>query len=210
MDKTFWLQRWENNTIAFHKSEVHPLLLKHFDALSLAEGSRVFVPLSGKTLDIAWLLGNGYRVVGAELIEIAIEQLFAELEIAPKISELGQVKRYSAENIDIFVGNVLDVSGEMLGPVDAVYDRAALVALPKEMRDLYTAHLVNITNQAPQLLITFEYDQRLMDGPPFSISSQEIEEHYGDLYQCTLLESSDLPGGLKGKCAAKESVWRLK
>lgn len=92
MDTSFWLERWESNRIAFHKSEANPLLVKYFQELDLAKGSCVFVPLCGKTLDIAWLLAKGYRVAGAELIEIAIEQLFAELGVEPKISEAGEVR----------------------------------------------------------------------------------------------------------------------
>ena len=210
MDTSFWLQRWETNNIGFHKSEVNPILVQYLKKLSLEEGSRVFVPLCGKTRDIAWLLSNGYRVAGAELIEMAVEQLFDELGVAPQISEAGAVKHYSAQNIDIFVGNIFDVSGDRLGPVDAVYDRAALVALPEEMRHRYTAHLMEITSKASQLLISYEYDQTLMAGPPFSISNEEVNQHYKESYDITLVKSSNLPGGLKGKCAAQESVWLLK
>ena len=210
MDTDFWLQRWQENNIAFHRSEANPLLVTHFKALGLAKGSRVFVPLCGKTKDIAWLLSNGYRVAGAELIEMAIEQLFMELGIAPKISDVGKVKHYSAIDIDIFVGNIFELSGQILGPVDSVYDRAALVALPTEMRDRYTAHLTEITHGASQLLICYEYDQTLMAGPPFSISRDEVSQHYSDSYALTLLTSKDVPGGLKGKCAATEYVWLLK
>ena len=209
MDASFWLQKWKKNDIGFHKSEANPILVKYFKELSLVKGSRVFLPLCGKTLDIPWLLSNGYRIAGAELIEIAIEQLFIELGVEPKISGAGELKHYSAINIDIFVGDIFDVSSHMLGPVNAIYDRAALVALPEAMRNRYTAHLTEITVKAPQLLVSYEYDQNLMDGPPFSISNEEVNQHYGDNYNLTLLASTDVPGGLKGKCAAKENVWLL-
>lgn len=149
MDANFWLQKWEKNEIAFHNSEANPTLVKYFKELSLAQGSRVFVPLCGKTLDIAWLLANGYRVAGVELVEIAIKQLFAELGLTPKIIETGPIKHYSATDIDIFVGDILNVSNKILGTVDAIYDRAALVALPTKIRQDYTAHLLDITNNAP-------------------------------------------------------------
>lgn len=152
---------------------------------------------------------NGFRVAGAELIETAIKQLFAELGVEPKISVVGDVKHYSAKNIDIFVGDIFAVSSKTLGLVDAIYDRAALVALPKEMRHRYTAHLMEMTNKAPQLLIAFEYDQNVMDGPPFSISNEEVNQHYRDSYGLTLIASTDVPGGLRGKCAAIENVWLL-
>lgn len=209
MDRTFWLQKWQTNNIAFHRRKANPLLVKYFKELSLEQGSRVFVPLCGKTLDIAWLLAKGYRVAGAELIEIAIEQLFTELSLEPTISEAGEVKHYSATNIDIFVGDIFDLSKERLGLVDAIYDRAALVALPADMRNRYTTHLVEISNNASQLLVSYEYDQTLMAGPPFSVSDQEVNQHYGENYDLALIQSADVPGGLKGRCAAKENVWSL-
>jgi thiopurine S-methyltransferase len=209
MDASFWHQRWEKNDVAFHESEANPLLVKYFKELSFVKGSRVFLPLCGKTLDILWLLSNGYRVAGAELSKIAIEQLFMELGVEPKILGVGGVDHYSAQNIDIFVGDIFHLSSKMLGLVDAIYDRAALVALPKEMRNRYTAHLMEITNKAPQLLICYEYDQSLMEGPPFSISNEEVNQHYRDSYDLTLIASANVPGGLKGKCAAKENVWLL-
>jgi len=210
MDADFWKARWEKGEIAFHEREANPFLVKYFKELSLAKGSRVFVPLCGKTLDITWLLSHGYRVAGAELSEIAVKELFAGLGVAPKISEIGRVSRYRAQNIDIFLGDLFDVTREMLGPVDAIYDRAALVALPKEMRDRYTEHLVQISDNAPQLVIAYEYDQSMVNGPPFSVSQDEVRRHYTDSYDLTLLGSSDVPGGLKGKCPAKEHVWLLK
>ena len=209
MTTDFWLQRWKNNDIGFHNSEAHPLLVRYFFALSLAAGSRVFLPLCGKTRDIGWLLANGYRVAGAELSEMAVEQLFADLGVTPEVSKTGKLLLFQAPNIDIFVGDLFQLSDEMLGPVDAIYDRAALVALPEEMRQRYTAHLMEITDSAPQLLIAYEYDQHLMSGPPFSISSGEVGRHYGNSYDVALLASNEVTGRLKEKCAAIENVWRL-
>jgi thiopurine S-methyltransferase len=122
---------------------------------------------------------------------------------------VGGVKHYSETNIDIFVGNIFDVPTHLLGPVDAVYDRAALVALPEALRNRYTMHLLELTDRAPQLLICYEYDQVLMMGPPFSISSEEVSRHYCDHYDLKCLEGADVAGGLKGQCAAKEYVWLL-
>ena len=210
MDRVFWHQKWESKDIAFHRSEANPLLVKYFNELSLAKGSRVFVPLCGKSLDIPWLLSHGYRVAGAELSQIAIEQLFAELGVTPDISRDGELDHYRATNIDIFVGDIFDVSDKMLGPVDAIYDRAALVALPEGMRNRYAAHVTKMTNTAPQLLICYEYDQRLIEGPPFSVSNQEVNQKYSERYELTLLESAIVPSGLKGIVTARENVWLLK
>lgn len=209
MEAKFWLQRWENNQVGFHEDEVNPYLIQYCHMLSLAQESRVFIPLCGKTNDIAWLLAQGYRVVGVELAQTAIEQLFVALGVEPSKTEIGQIKRYSAKNIDIFVGDIFAVNRELLGSVDAVYDRAALVALPAEMRRRYSAHLTEIVANKPQLLITFEYDQALMEGPPFSVSHDEVKQQYGRHYGLTCLYNGELVGGLKGVCAAIETVWLL-
>lgn len=210
MEKTFWQQRWETNDIPFHEQGSNRLLVKYFDRLELAKGARVFVPLCGKTIDISWLLAHGYSVAGAELSEIAVRQLFEEMGIKPTITKTGKLERYSARNIDIFLGDIFDVQGDMLGTIDAVYDRAALVALPEDMRKKYTAHLMAVTHKAPQLLICYHYNQNELPGPPFSVNADEVKQHYAKTYDAQLLESADIKGGLKGKCAATENMWLLK
>ena len=210
MEKAFWLKKWQSNEIGFHNPEAHGLLVKYFGRLALKPGSRVFVPLCGKTLDIGWLLEQGCSVCGAELSEDAVIQLFEQLAIEPEVEEAGALRRYSGPAIDVFVGDIFQLASESLGPVDAIYDRAALVALPEGMRHQYTQHLIRLTNAAAQLLITFEYDQQRMPGPPFCVSDREVEEHYSGDYRLALLESVDVPGGLKGKCPAQEKVWLLK
>jgi thiopurine S-methyltransferase len=210
MQADFWHQKWDKNEIGFHLPEANPLLVRYFNVLGLTKNSRVFLPLCGKTKDIDWLLTQGYQVAGAELSKIAIDNLFKTLELAPKITKVGELLHYSADNIDIFVGDIFNVSSSLLGAVDAVYDRAALVALPETMRKQYATHIQEITNQAPQLLISFDYDQSVLAGPPFSISSDEVYQHYQNNYGISLLASHNVIGGLKGKCVAIEKVWLLK
>ena len=209
MDANFWHQRWERNEIAFHGAEANPLLLKHWPTLGLSPGSRVFVPLCGKSLDLGWLLARGHEVAGVELSEIAVAQIFADLDVEPQITDLGKVRRYAAKNIAVFVGDVFELSRAILGPIQAVYDRAALVALTEAMRTRYTAHLMSITATAPQLLISYEYDQAKLNGPPFSVIGEEVQRHYGTSYHITLLASVPVHGGLKGHDAI-EHVWLLK
>lgn len=209
MDPNFWHKRWEKNEIGFHQSAVNVLLSDHFSGLSLPQTSRVFVPLCGKTRDIAWLLSQGHRVVGVELSKLAVEELFVDLGVAPKISVQGELLRYSAPGLEIFVGDIFEVSGDLLGRVDAIYDRAALVAFPAEMRGRYGAHVAAITQLAPQFLICFEYDQAVMNGPPFSIDRQKVHDVYGAHYQIEPITNRDVAGGLKGKCPAQETVWHL-
>lgn len=210
MDAKFWHGRWAHNQIAFHERDPNPLLVEHVDALALAPGHRVFVPWCGKTRDIHWLLCRDYRVAGAELSPIAIEQLVAELGVCPQRAEVGGIVHYFTPDLDLFVGDFFHVPSALLGPVDAIYDRAALVALPHEMRIRYAAHLMEITQRARQLLITYEYLQSQMDGPPFSVSTEEVQRHYGDAYEVMRLASTAVPGGLKGQCAALENLWLLR
>lgn len=209
MDAEFWHERWESNRIGFHESQPNPLLVDHFDRLKLAKGSRVFVPLCGKTLDIHWLLANGFKVAGAELSKLAVEQLFAELGREATVTPVGETTKYSATDIDVYVGDIFALTIELLGPVAAIYDRAALVALPATTREKYAAHLVQLTSKAPQLLITYEYNQSMVDGPPFSISCEEVQHHYKSSYTLTLLSTGEVSGGLKGNCPATEYVWLL-
>ena len=209
MDPDFWHDRWQTNKIAFHEKNGNPLLVKHLDVLTLASGARVFVPLCGKTLDIGRLLAQGFRVVGVELVESAIVQLFDELGMTPQINRDGPLMCYRADNLDIFVGDFFALSQTVLGPVDAVFDRAAYVALPAEMRPRYGAHLMAITGAARQMLLTFEYDQTQMDGPPFSVEADEVAARYGDRFVVTLIDRVEIRGGLKGLVPATAAVWLL-
>lgn len=206
MEPSFWKNKWAQNSIGFHRAEANPLLIKHIHVLNAPQ--RILIPLCGKTRDIAWLLEQGHQVVGVELVEMAIVQLFEELGVTPTIEQSAHHKHYSAPNLDIFVGNIFDVDAETIGPIDAIYDRAALVALPQDMRDRYTQHIVHMTQNAPQLLITFTYDQSLMNGPPFSISEQEVTRQYGEHYTLTSLYHE--PISLKNEFEATEYVWHLK
>jgi len=209
MDAEFWHGRWRQGAIGFHQAETNALLTRHLPALGLPQGARLFVPLCGKTRDIHWLRANGFQVAGAELSPLAVEQLFAELGIEPRISMAGSLQRHEAEGLTIFAGDIFALDRETLGHVDAVYDRAAVVALPPATRTLYASHLRAMTGGAPQIVITFDYEQSSMEGPPFSVSEAEMRRLYADAYRLTHLESRDVEGGLKGLCPARECLWLL-
>ena len=207
MEPEFWHQRWKDNQIGFHRNDPNPILVNYFDALPLEAGSRIFIPLCGKTRDISWLLSKGHRIVGIELSPIAIGQLFEDLGVEPEISVSGKLKHYKGPDIDIFQGDFFDLSKEQLGSVDAVYDRGALVALPGDMRFQYTEHLSHITEQAQQLLITYYYDKSLGEGPPFSISNEELRDHYGERSCMSLLTTLNVEGGVNGIEPCQQKVW---
>ncbi len=206
MHSDFWHSRWTSNQIGFHESAVNPLLVAHFAALAAAPGARIFLPLCGKTLDIDWLLARGHGVAGAELSALAVMQLFERLGVVPAVTRIGSIERHSAAGLDVFVGDIFDLSAEALGPVDAVYDRAALIALPPDMRQRYARHMRVLAGNAPQLLVTLEYDQQQVEGPPFSVPAAEVHGLFSPRTP-VLLSSRELPGGLKGKWPATENVW---
>lgn len=207
MDHDFWHAKWAKNDIGFHLAEANPLLVAHFGQLGLAEGDRVFLPLCGKTRDIGWLLAAGVRVVGAELSPLAVAQLFEDLGVTPTVSPAGALQRHAAPGLEVFVGDFFALTSEALGPVDAIYDRAALIALPEPMRARYAAQLMALTGRAPLLLVTVDYDPRALQGPPFPVLHDEVSRHYGAHYRLALLDSRAVEGGLKGKCPATEHVW---
>ena len=209
MKADFWHDRWAAQKIGFHQRNGNALLVAHFAAIGLAPGNRVFVPLCGKTRDIAWLMAQGCRVVGAELSETAVQQLFAEIDIVPEVTAVGALTRYAVEGLDVFIGDIFALTSEDLGHVDAVYDRAALVALPDTMRGRYVDHVVAITGAAHQLVVTFTYDQALMNGPPFSISEATMMAQYDAIYDLQALQTLDVSGGLNGSVPATETAWLL-
>jgi len=207
---SFWHDKWDRGIIGFHQDAVNPSLMAYIGRLSLESGARIFLPLCGKTRDIGWLLAQGYRVCGAELSELAVGELFDELGVVPERVAQGALTRWSAPGLDIFVGDILDLDHGTLGPVDAIYDRAALVALPEGMRARYAAHLGAMTGYAPHLLICCVYDQTAMAGPPFSVDAEQVRAFYAEDYGLTLLSHKAMPGGMKGRCAADHCVWLLK
>ncbi len=209
MEHEFWHQKWESNDIGFHEDDANPFLVKYFNRLRLSASPRIFLPLCGKTTAIAWLLAQGCRVAGAELSSRAIEQLFDDLKLSPVVERAGVLTHYRAPHLDIYAGDLFQLDSQLLGAVDAVYDRAALVAFPAGMRDRYASHLKYLVPAAPHLLISFEYDQSLMPGPPFAVEQPDIMAYYQNTHDIHLLERVDLNGGLKGSVPAHETIWLL-
>ncbi|GBQ49302.1 thiopurine S-methyltransferase [Komagataeibacter sucrofermentans DSM 15973] len=209
MDEAFWQAKWERGEIGFHESRPNALLTRYLPTLRLPAGARVFVPLCGMSLDIHWLLAQGYAVVGCELSRIAVTRLFAALGLVPHVTPLGALDRFEAGKLCVFVGNILDLTPTQLGAVDGVYDRAALIALPAPLRVAYASHLVALTHAAPQLLICLEYDPSCRAGPPFPVDETMVRAYYAPTFTITRVARHAVPGGLKGVCPAWESVWTL-
>lgn len=184
MELDFWHQRWQNQQTGFHQPQVNSYLAHYYGHLGPSPDARVnlrvFVPLCGKSQDILWLSQNGYAVVGVECSEIAVEAFFRENDLPLEKQADGAHIKYSAGNIEIWQGDYFTLSAEQLGNVTDVYDRASLIALPPAMRQDYASKMLELLpTETRTLLITLTYPQDEMNGPPFSVSEDEVHSLYG-------------------------------
>ena len=190
--------------------------MKYFKRLNLPAGSRVFVPLCGKSIDMAWLAAQGYDVVGVELVETAIQAFFTEQNISYIVRQHADnpaIKYYqgqlSGQTIILWVADIFALTAEDIGSVNAIYDKAALIALPADIRVKYSAQMCHLSANAPQFIITLTYDQSKKEGPPFSVSSEQIQQYYGNSYQITELASESASIGSMPDLKVTEHVWLL-
>ncbi|MGB5055458.1 MAG: thiopurine S-methyltransferase [Nitrospirales bacterium] len=207
MEADFWLQRWGKREIGFHQVEINPYLEQYWPSLKLARESTVLVPLCGKSRDMRWLAQLGHHVVGVELCEAAVQEFFEESKVQPTVDQQGSFQRYSAENVELLVGDFFALAAEDVQEVAGVYDRAALVALPPEMRREYVNLLAEIVPAKVQtLLITFEYRRGEREGPPFSIDRDAVKSLFDGRCEINVLDSQ--PFDLRG-VEATEHAFRL-
>jgi thiopurine S-methyltransferase len=177
MQPEFWQSRWSEGKIGFHEGAPNAFLARH--ASRIADRRRVLVPLCGKTEDLAFLAAHKHEVIGIELVEDAVRAFFTEHAAPPTITRHGKLAIYTSGAITIFAGDFFAVTEADVGAIDAIYDRAALIALPPEVRTQYVAHLRTLVPARTQtLLVTLEYPQDQMSGPPFSVPEAEVRSLY--------------------------------
>lgn len=215
MDPAFWQQRWADGRIGFHRTEVNPNLRAYCHRLALEPGDRIFVPLCGKSVDIPWLAQQGFEPVGVELSEQAVAALYTEHDIPAQREPRGALSLWRGGGARVYAGDYFDLSATELGAVAAVWDRAALIALPHAMRMRYVHHLAGLVpGGARVLLVTMAYPDEGVEGPPFSVPPDEVASLFGPWFTVTALErdvAGDAPGDLsaQGVDAISESVWLL-
>ncbi|MCF5168791.1 thiopurine S-methyltransferase [Pseudomonas canadensis] len=193
MKPEFWQERWARNQIGFHLSEFNPYLQRHWPQLAVAEGSKVLVPLCGKSLDLVWLASHGLRVMGVELSEQAVEAFFSEQNLVPRITRRSAFTVYQADLIEVWCGDFFALDAEALVGCAALYDRAALIALPPLMRAQYAEHLSRLLPSGCQgLLITLDYDQTQKAGPPFAVTDDEVKVLFGSDWTLRALQEQDV------------------
>jgi thiopurine S-methyltransferase len=179
MQAEFWHERWRTGQIGFHQSAVDRTLRRHWPMLNLGRGSRVFVPLCGKSLDLLWLRDQGHFVLGVELSATALEAFCTENRIAARRRVQGDFDIHESANLQLFRGDFFALTPALLGDTAAVYDRAALISWAPGLRPAYVEHIAELVTAGTQmLLITLEYPQSQMPGPPFSVKSEEVQRLY--------------------------------
>lgn len=193
MHPDFWHERWQRQQIGFHQASVNFYLQQYWPRLAPAPGSRVFVPLCGKSADMLWLRAQGYQVAGVELSPLAVAAFFDENGLVAQVRRQGAFEVHEADGIAIYLGDFFALAPADLADVAALYDRAALIALPPAMRPAYVAHLQRLLAPGTRaLLVAIEYDQAEMDGPPFSVPETEVRALHADRAEVERLYAADI------------------
>ncbi len=207
MDRGFWQERWADNQIGFHQKSVNRLLAKYWNTMQIPQGAHVLVPLCGKSLDMLWLGKAGYSVTGTELSDIAVQSFFLENRLRFNAATAPPFKTYESRPIRLLAGDHFELTEDHLPRIDAVYDRAALVALPEPLRSQYVSHLRNLVpSGCVILLISLEYDPDLVSPPPFDIYQEQIEKLYSPW--CEVEHLTTISADIKGTDGF-ESAYRI-
>jgi thiopurine S-methyltransferase len=223
MEIDFWLERWNNNQTGFHQQKVNPYLMYFYGekgpSLEQREKLNVFVPLCGKSKDMLWLSQNNYKVFGVECSDRAVKDFFEENALNYKHAEKDQHALYQSSDlpsvIEIFQGDFFEMQKPDLSDVTDIFDRASLVALPVEMRQRYTDKMAELQEPGVRtLLVTLTFDPAEMNGPPFSVTEEEVHALYSENFSIQKLLFKDVieeETGLKnrGLTALVETVYKL-
>jgi len=172
-----WLDRWKKGATGWHRSDINPQLIENINQLAKTRPQKIFVPLCGASLDMKYLIDQGFHVVGVELSSIAIDRFFNENKIEHKVSKVEDFVLYQGKNIEIYCGDFFRLKKNYLYDVSCIYDRAALIALNPDLQKKYVRHLKDILpNSSKILLLTMFYPQNEMEGPPFSVGDDNVED----------------------------------
>ena len=202
MDRHFWLERWRTGRIGFQQEAANPYLARYWNLVGAPASGIVFVPLAGKSVDMRWLAERGHEVIGVELSDIAVRAFFEEWGVEPDVRGGDGLRAYSSATTTLYRGDFFDLklrhlggSGVVGGRI-AVYDRASLISMPKEMRERYAQHLLELLAAGRRLtgmlLVTLEYPQEQMEGPPFSVDQDEVHTLFGPALQVERLCRDDV------------------
>lgn len=189
----FWLNTWQVGHIPFHQSEINQDLLKFWPDLSIERGSKVLVPLCGKSLDMLWLSTQQYQVIGIELCEQAVVAFLQEHQLTYTVECVAGVLCYKAANLILWVGDIFTLDSSLVPAIDAIYDRASLIALPQKLRPLYVERCLGWLKPLGRILLkTIANEQDIACGPPYSVSEEEVRCLYNsnDISSLKLVQHS--------------------
>ena len=176
-----WLDRWKKGTTGWHRSDINPELIENINQLAKVRPQKIFVPLCGASLDMKYLINQGFYVVGVELSPLAIDRFFKENQIEYKVSKVEGFNLYQGKNIEIYCGDFFKLKKNYLYDASCVYDRAALIALNPDLQKKYVVHLKEILpNSSKILLLTMFYPQNEMEGPPYSVGDDDVEDLFSE------------------------------
>ena len=193
MEAQFWIERWAEGRIGFHRDSVNDALVEHWSSLCPRGAGRVLVPLCGKSVDLHWLAERNGEVVGVEIAQQAVDEFWHDAQLEPTITKAGSYVTYRYANLTIMCGSFFDLNVENAGRFDAFYDRASLVALPPAMRANYRIALERVTTTGARgLVLTFEYDETIVDGPPFSIDGDRLKALLDVHFAIDVVKTEDL------------------
>lgn len=193
MEASFWHNKWDLQQIGFHQPQINELLVKYWAHLAVESTAEVFVPLCGKSLDMCYLAEQGHNVIGCELSKTAVEDFFSDNQLPVSSRPVGEHQHYSTEQISLIQGDIFTLPANTTQQITAFYDRAALIAWPEEMRQQYATKLAELIPAGVKgLLITLDYDQDALNGPPFAVSPTWIEEYLAQHFDIELLECADV------------------
>ncbi|QIR15701.1 thiopurine S-methyltransferase [Shewanella aestuarii] len=193
MQPQFWHEKWQLQQIGFHQPQVNPFLIRYWHELRLAPNAEVFVPLCGKSLDMCYLAELGHHVLGCELSQTAVEQFFTENQLSYSLKPQGVHQYYSTEQVSLIQGDIFSLPTNATEHIQGFYDRAALIAFPEEMRQQYALALAKlIPSGVTGLLITLDYPQDTLSGPPFAVSPDWIEQYLAPYFDISLLSCEDV------------------
>ena len=219
MDIAFWLERWSRGQIGFHQHQINPYLGYYYGEkgppLEKRAELKVFVPLCGKSRDLWWLQQSGFETLGVECSEQAVEQFFTEQQLNYSRMNTESHVSYKSDKLEILLGDFFTLQADDIGNITDIFDRASLIALPKEMRREYVNKVTELQKPGTRtLLITLTYPENEMDGPPFSVSENEVNELYRDNFKIDKLTAKNILEDEprfkdKGLTALMETAYKL-
>jgi len=193
----YWQARWATGQSQWNSEKPHQYLIKYLDVLTAGSKSvRFFLPLCGKAGDLLHLYQEGHTVTGVEGVPFVVEQFFRENKLDYEKVSLPEIRgwRYKTKDsrLCIYACDFFAVTPEMIGDVDAVYDRGALEAINVSDRPGYVKLMQQLIGKDFRYVLNaYEYDDSEFQGPPRNLPRDEVFNLFADFAEVDILEEAD-------------------